>query len=143
MVIGKNRINNICKGVENMTMEKGERAIIAGFRTMAAAEQAGKQLKDLGTIDMSIDRIGEHPATKYERRPENPITGDYPGLAIATFDREMSRDSSILASVDPSASGMSDGNEADVGIDVTLTVVVSDKKFDQAEKIVRKHGGRF
>lgn len=126
-----------------MTMEKGERAIIAGFRTMAAAEQAGQELKNLGIIDMSIGRIDEHPATEYERRPENAITGDYPGLASATFDRDMDRDSSILASADPSASGMSDGNDEDIGIDVTLTVVVADKSFEQAEKIVRKNGGRF
>jgi hypothetical protein len=126
-----------------MTMEKGERAIIAGFRTKAAAEQAGQELKSLGVIDMSIERIDEHPATKYERRPQNVITGDYPGLASGVYDRDMDRESGILTSADPSASGMSDGNDQDIGIDVTLTVVVADKSFDQAEKIVRKHGGRF
>jgi hypothetical protein len=126
-----------------MTMEKDERAIIAGFRTMEDAEKAGQELKALGMLDMSIERVSLYPVTEYEKDPENPITGDFPGLASATFDRNMDRNSSILASVDPSASGMSDGNDQDVGIDVVLTVVISDQKFDQAEKIVRERGGRF
>jgi hypothetical protein len=127
----------------NMTLPKDEKAIIAGFRTMEDAEQAGKQLKELGTLDISIDRIGYYPTTELERRPENPITGDFPGLANAVYDRDMGQDAGILASATPSASGMSDGNDENVGTDVILAVVISADKFDQAEQIVRKCGGQF
>lgn len=126
-----------------MTLPKDQRAIIAGFRTMEKAEQTSQQLKNLGVIDMRIDRMSLYPIEEQEERRHNPITGDFPGLASATFDRNMDRNSSILISANPSASGMADGNDENVGMDVVLTVVVSPEKFDQAEKIVRHSGGFF
>lgn len=126
-----------------MTLPKDEKAIIAGFRTMKDAEQTGEKLKELGILDMRIDRMGYYPVTELEKRPENPITGKFPGLANAVYDRDMDRDASILASATPSASGMSDGNDENVGTDVVLAVVIAADKFDQAEQIVRQAGGQF
>jgi hypothetical protein len=125
------------------TLDKNEKAIIAGFRTMNDAEKTEKELKKLGVIDLRIDRMSLYNVTEFEERNINPITGDFPGLAMATFDRDFDKDASILTSAHPSASGMSDGNARENGIDVVLTVVVSNKKFDQAEKIVRGNGGQF
>jgi hypothetical protein len=126
-----------------MILPENEKAIIAGFRTMEQAEKTSKKLDTLGVLDKRIDRMSLYPVTEFEKRRENAITGDYPGLAMGVFDRDMDRDSSILASASPSASGMSDGNDEDVGMDVVLTVVVAKDKFDQAEKIVRESGGSF
>lgn len=132
-----------CEGGLKMTLPKDEKAIIAGFRTMESAEQTAEQLKQLGILDIRIDRMGFYPVTELERRPENAITGDFPGLANAVFDRDMDRDASVLASANPSASGMSDGNDENVGTDVVLAVVITADNFDQAEQIVREAGGQF
>lgn len=126
-----------------MTLDKNEMAIIAGFRTIDQAEKAKQELDQLGVIDQRIDRMGLYPVTENERHTEHAITGDYPGLANGVFNTSMDRDSSVLASVQPSASGMSDGNPYEAGVDVVLTVVVSKEKFDQAEQIVRELGGQF
>lgn len=126
-----------------MTLPKDEKAIIAGFRTMEDAEQTSEELEQLGILDMRIDRMSFYPITELERRPQNAITGNFPGLANAIFDRDMDKDASVLASANPSASGMSDGNDENVGTDVVLTVVIAADKFEQAEQIVRKAGGQF
>ncbi|WP_202079953.1 hypothetical protein [Caldalkalibacillus salinus] len=126
-----------------MKMPKDEKAIIAGFRTMEQAEKAKQELSQLGVIDQRVDRMSLYTVTEFEKRPENPITGDYPGLANATFDQEMGRDQSVLANVQPSASGLSDGNPSDVGLDVVLSAVVSEKNFHRAQEIVRECGGQF
>lgn len=126
-----------------MTLPKDEKAIIAGFRTMEDAERTSEELEQLGILDMRIDRMSFYPITELERRPQNAITGNFPGLANAIFDRDMDRDASVLASANPSASGMSDGNDENVGTDVVLTVVIAADKFEQAEQIVRKAGGQF
>lgn len=120
-----------------------EMAIIAGFRTMTDAEKTVDDLKQVGILDYRIDRVSMFNTEEFEKELHNPITGKFPGLANATFDVEMDRDSSVLASANPSASGMSDGNDENVGMDVVLTVVVNKEKFDQAEKVVRENGGSF
>lgn len=124
-------------------LEQNERSIIAGFRTMQDAEKAKKELEQMGVLDSRIDRVSLYNVSEFEERNHNPITANYPGLAIATFDTDMDRDQSILASANPSAYSMSDGNDEEVGRDVVLTVVIDEKKYDQAADIVRKHGGEF
>lgn len=126
-----------------MTLDRNEKAIIAAFRTMDQAQKAMRDLKALGVIDQSVDRMSMYPVTDLEERRHNPITGNYPGLASSTFDHEMNRDASVMASVNPSASGMSDGEVSEVGKDVVLTVVIPKNKYDQAEQIVKEYGGDF
>lgn len=126
-----------------MTLDQNESAIIAAFKTVEQAEKAKQELEQLGVIDQSIERLSLYPVAGYERRQEHAFTGDYPGLANGVFDTALDRDESVLAAVQPSASGLSDGNPYEVGYDVVLTVVVNKEKFNQAEEIVREHGGRF
>jgi len=124
-------------------MPSDEMSIIAGFRRMEDAEKTVKDLQPVGILDHRIDRVSLYNVAEFEEVRHNPITGKFPGLANATFDTEMDRDQSIMASAHPSASGMADGNDENVGMDVVLTVVVSKDKFDKAEKIVRQNGGKF
>ena len=126
-----------------MKLDQNERAIIAGFNTMEQAEKTAKALEQVETIDISIDRVSIHGVAKFEDRDLNPITGDFPGLANATYDDKMGRDSSVLAAAHPSASGMADGNDENVGMDVVLTVVVNANNYDKAAQIVRQNGGSF
>lgn len=119
-----------------------EKAIIAGFTTLHAAQQAQKALNSLNVIDLNIDRISEHPVTDWDTRLHNPITGRYPGLANAVYNTTFNRDQSVLVSADPSASGMSaGGDKTNMGTDIVLTVVVDNKDYEEAMAIIKKHGG--
>lgn len=126
-----------------MTLPKGQRAIIAGFRTMNKAEQAAEMLSAAGIHETSIERVSLHPPTEEEDRLHNAVTGDYPGLANAVFDTQMDRDQSIMTSVSPSASGMSDGHDENIGTDVVLTAVVQEEQYNQAGEIITRLGGQF
>ncbi|EGL82228.1 hypothetical protein CathTA2_2251 [Caldalkalibacillus thermarum TA2.A1] len=127
-----------------MRMPKNEKAIIAGFKAMRQAERAQQALKRLPVLDMRIDRMSEHPLEELDTDPQNPITGDFPGLANAVYNTSMDRNSSVLVSADPSVSGISDGGgDNNIGTDVVLTVVVNEADFEQAQQIVRQYGGQF
>jgi hypothetical protein len=126
-----------------MKLKQGERSIIAGFRRMDEAEKARNELKQLGLEAIRIDRVSLFPVRQFEKRNENAITGDFPGLANGIFDTAMDQDSSILASVQPSASGLSDGNDEEIGRDVVLTVVTNEKLYSQAAEIIQRHDGVF
>lgn len=124
-----------------MTLPQGHRAIIAGFHSPNEAEKARESLHQMGFNEIRIDRIGGGEAEAEETRLHNPITGDFPGLGDAVFERNMSRDESILHAVHPSASGLSDGENDEIGKDIVLTVVVTDAEYEKAAAVIRQFGG--
>lgn len=128
-----------------MPLSKDEKAIIAGFKTMAQGEQAKNEIEQqLNPLDTSLERVSLYTPTEYEKRPENAITGDYPGLPNGVFDMDTgNEDARIMMAASPSASGLSDGGEEDIGRDVVLTVVCKNEDFEQAKAIVEKHGGEY
>ena len=120
-----------------------EKNILAYFKSEAEAEGVAKKLQSLRVIDLSIDEISRYPGSGSDHIM-NPITGDFAGLGSLTLGGDFSsRDASILAAADPSASGMSDGgNGMPTGRNILLTVVVDAESFDKAMKIIHEAGGQ-
>jgi len=119
-----------------------EKNILAYFQSIEDAEGARAKLQALRAADISIDRIGRFPGEGVDRIM-NPITGDFPGIGYLTQDANFAdKSAAILAAVDVTASGMSDGGqEAVTGRDVLLTVVIDEQNADQALRIIREAGG--
>jgi hypothetical protein len=119
-----------------------ERNILAGFRTMEAAEKAASVLRQSGFDTVQIDHIGQFPGDGVERII-NPITGEIPSLANITLagDFPNSRDASVLAAASPDASGMADRGDDNLNANILLTAVVPEERGDEATNIIRGCGG--
>lgn len=119
-----------------------ERTILAFFKKPEEAEQALEQMSGLTVIDSSIDRFDGYPGNGIDHI-ENPITGDFPGLGYLTLSGDFDdRNAAILAATSVSASGMSSGGRDNqvTGRDISLTVIIDEKDYDQAMDIVQKLG---
>ena len=73
----------------------------------------------------------------------NPITVEIPSLGNLTLagDFPSGRDASVLAAVDPDASGMADRGDDNMNRSVLLTAVVPEERGDEATEIIRSFGG--
>lgn len=119
-----------------------ERNILAGFQTEDDAQEAEKALRQAGFSIIQIDRIGQFPGDGNEQIM-NPISGDFPSLGSLTLagDFPSGRDASIMAAVDPDASGMADRSDDNLYRSVLLTAVVPEEQGDLAIEIIRSYGG--
>lgn len=119
-----------------------ERNILAGFKSLDAAERAAQALKQAGFQTIQVDGVGQYPGEGVEK-VMNPITGEIPSLGNLTLDADFpnGRDASVLAAADPSASGMSDGGQDAIGSSILLTCVVPENQGDQATQLIRSFGG--
>ncbi len=118
-----------------------EKNILAYFKSPDKAQEAAAKLKDLGVIDLQIDRFRKYPGDGVSRFM-NPITGQIESLADLTLGLEDSGpDSRVLLDADVTASGMSDGgNDVLTGHDILLTVVVDEASHHKALEILRQAG---
>ncbi|WP_406797251.1 MULTISPECIES: hypothetical protein [Brevibacillus] len=119
-----------------------ERNILAGFHTEDDAQKAEKALRQAGFSTIQIDRIGQFPRDGNEQIV-NPISGDFPSLGNLTLaaDFPSGRDASVMAAVDPDASGMADRGDDNLNRSVLLTAVVPEEQGDLATEIIRSYGG--
>lgn len=119
-----------------------ERNILAGFHTEEDAGKAADALRQAGFSTMQIDRVGQFPGDGNESIM-NPISGEIPSLGNMTLagDFPSGRDASVLAAVDPGASGMADRGDDDLNRSVLLTAVVPEERGDEATQIITSCGG--
>ncbi len=119
-----------------------DRNILAGFKSLDAAERAAAALKQAGFQTIQVDSVGQYPGEGVEKRM-NPITGEIPGLGNLTLDADFpnGRDASVLAAADPSASGMSDVGQDAIGSSILLTAVVPENRGNEATELIRSFGG--
>lgn len=122
----------------------GEKNILAYFRSPDEAEAMASRLKSLRVADMSIDRFSRYPGEGVEG-PVSPVTGNVVSLAGLTMDTSIStRDTGVLMSADPSASGMSHGGQGGpTGRNILLTVVIDESQYEQAMRLIEEAGGRL
>lgn len=119
----------------------GERGIFAYFKSMEEAKKVGDKLKNLGIIDMQIDRINNYPLGSMDKL-SNPLTGYPSSQATLTLGVSEDKNTGILASTDVSASGMSDGGQnAVTGRDILLVTVLDESVYDKAVGIIKDAGG--
>lgn len=88
----------------------GEKSILAYFKTVDEAKEVGEKIKNLGVIDMQIDRVNKYPLGSMDELM-NPLTGEQSSQATLTLGAAGGRSTGVLASADVSASGMSDGGQ--------------------------------
>lgn len=121
-----------------------DKLISAYFRSPSDAEGVAAKLKALRVEDVKVERVDPFPMTE-AYRAENPLTGDFPGLAsLVNNATSPSIDSAILAAADPAMSGMSDDGWNDtVGLDILLTALVDEQIYDKAVHVVSEAGGRL
>lgn len=119
-----------------------EKNIIAFFKSPEQAQGALEQLKQLQLLSSSIDRLNSYGSDGIDQI-ENPLTGDFPGLAYLTLDGQHSElDAAVLQTSSVSASGMSAGYPPDdvSGRDIVLTAIMDDADYEQALSIVQNCG---
>ena len=118
-----------------------DKNILAYFKSPDQAQEAAAKLRDLGVIDLQIDRFRKYPGDGVSQFM-NPITGQIESLADLTLGLEDSGpDSRVLLDADVTASGLSSGgNEAATGHDILLTAVVDEAKHHQALDLLREAG---
>jgi len=120
------------------------RNILATFKTVDEAQQAGRELQSLGIQDMQIDRISQYPGYNLNNL-SNPLTGRFESLADLTLGSNFTnKGAEILAAADVSASGLSNGgDDLDINRDILLTIVAEENLAEQAEQVITKYNGLF
>ena len=118
-----------------------EKNILAYFKSPEEANKVAEKIKNLGVMDVKIDRFSKYPLGSADQLT-NPLTGDTPSQATLTLGANAGRDTGILASTDVSASGMSDGGQDPItGRDILLATIVDESIFDQARQLIREGDG--
>jgi len=119
-----------------------EKNILAYFKSPEEVESVSNKLHALHVVDMSIDRFSMYPANDSYGPPN--LSGKMGSLTSVTFWNTLGGDSTnVLAATNVSASGMSDGGQGGpTGRDILLTVVVEEKSFDKAMRIIEDEGGK-
>ncbi len=121
-----------------------EKNILAYFRSPEEAQSAATKLRSLRIEDLSIERFNQYPGEGVSRMM-NPINGDIPSLGKLTLDADFpNRSAGIMAAIDPSASGMTDGRHDELmGYDILMTVVVTEDDHEKAMRVLEACGARI
>ncbi|MBZ4687165.1 MAG: hypothetical protein JG764_798 [Clostridiales bacterium] len=131
-----------------MKLDKHEQSILATFPSDTWARKAVKELKKMGVISVSLDRVSKYGANN-DTEYNNPIAGQagtVTGLTLysANTNYFSNNDERILRTSAPEVSGF--GNK-DYGIaggeGFLVSVVVEDGKVDKALKIIKENNGTF
>lgn len=118
-----------------------ERTVLASFYSLAEASKAADKVHAVGIEVAQVDELHAYPGSAPER-DTFPISGDIPSLASLTLNTEVSsRDTGILLSADPAASGMSDGQGNVTGRNYLLTVVCPEAQVEQVVQIIKDGNG--
>lgn len=118
-----------------------EKNILAFFKSPEEAKKVADKIKNLGVLDIQIDRFSKYPVGSADQ-VTNPLTSDTPSQATLTVGATAGRDTGILASADVGASGMSDGGQAPItGRDILIAAVVDESVFDQAIQFIKDGNG--
>ncbi|MCL6547438.1 MAG: hypothetical protein K6T30_00840 [Alicyclobacillus sp.] len=118
-----------------------ERTVLASFYSEADASRAAEQIRDLGVEVTQVDELHAYGGEQPERH-SFLISGQFAGLATLTLSHTPStRDSGVLLAADPSASGMTDGEDNITGRNWLLTVVCPEHLVDQVVTRIKACGG--
>ncbi|TDF96755.1 hypothetical protein [Paenibacillus piri] len=128
-----------------------EKGILAYFRSPAEAESIVPKLKALRAVDVAVDKIGQFSGDG-ATESMNPLTGGFPGLSFLTLGAEgIDQDTAVLAAADPDASGLSSPRAVDGSIenyggiegrDTLLTVVIDERSYELALRVIQDAGGK-
>lgn len=118
------------------------RNILAAFKTPDIAQQAAREIEQLGVDDIQVDQVGKYPGNHLNDLT-NPITGNFESLSDLTLGSFTNKSAEILASSDVSASGMADGSGTEIDQNVLVTIVIDENKARNAERIIEKYNGQY
>ena len=128
-----------------MQLSPGERSILAYFPSSEAAQRAAKALSVAGFSQAGVDRVSRYGVStdpQMNNPVNNAVTQTGPTLYSDSTAEELTDSGRILLTADPSVSGY--GN-TDYGVAggkaFLLTLVTTEKRIEEAEKIVSRLGG--
>jgi len=108
-------------------------SIMATFSTERHAEEAARELREAGYGDVQVDRVSE-------------VEAPLPGTQSGPWPRSLTGvpgSERVLAAANPTVSGMSDDFQVVSDENILLTVVIEHDRFDEARRIIRRHGGNY
>lgn len=128
-----------------MQLSPGERSILAYFPSSQSAQRAEKALSAAGFGETGVDRVSRYGVSTdpHINNPiNNAVTQTGPTLYSDSTGEELTDSQRILLAADPSVSGYGDNDYGVAGGKAfLLTLVTTEDRIEEAEKIVSKHGG--
>jgi len=118
----------------------GERSILSYFPSSRQANQAKQALVQLGYDVVQVDRISRYPEARLDEQGYNPLAAQIASQSNLVLDTAWPDDAALLASSDPSVSGMS-GDGVPGKYPFILTVVTDNEAVEQAVEVIKKYGG--
>lgn len=130
-----------------MQLSPGEKALLAYFPTADAARKAAEEMDAAGLGITQVDRISRYGASvdaHYNNPINRAVTITGPTLFSDSSGENLSDSERVLMGADPSASGYGDTDYGVAGGNAfLLTLVTSEDKSSQAERIIKEHGGKL
>lgn len=121
-----------------------EQTIISYFKDSPSAEKVEQVLKQQNLAhEIQIDQFSKYPGSSGAEELMSPLTGKLSSLSGMTLGlHNTSGDVGVLAAVDVSAGGMSDGGMGSVqGYNYVLTVITSEDNYEKARDLIEEGGG--
>jgi hypothetical protein len=130
-----------------MQLSPGERSILAYFPSSQSAQRAADALSAAGYGRPGVDRISRYGVST-DPQMDNPInsavTETGPVIYSDSTGEGLSDTERVLLAADPSVSGYGDNDYGVAGGKAfLLTLVTTEEKIHQAEKIIDKYGGKL
>lgn len=129
-----------------MQLNQGERSVLSYFPSSDKAQQAAKELKEMGYNTVQVDRISRY-GVNLDSAMNYPVNNAQSNTGLTLFSSEagdLDINERILHGSDPSVSGYGNHNYGVAGGKAFLvTVVTDDGSVEQATEILEKHGGSF
>ncbi|MFE5319952.1 hypothetical protein ACFQ88_14700 [Paenibacillus sp. NPDC056579] len=128
-----------------------EKSILALFPSQEQAQRIVPKLQALRVADVSVDHLHNINGTGVSESM-NPLVGRFPGLSFLTLGKEgQGIDEGILTAPSVDASGMSapmsevftGAYEGTDRMDTLMTVVVDERCYDQALRVINDGGGKL
>lgn len=130
-----------------MQLSPGERSILAYFPSSETAQRAAKALSDAGFSQTGVDRVSRYGVST-DQQINNPVNNAInqtgPTLYSDGTAEELTDSQRIMLAADPSVSGIGDTDYGVAGGKAfLLTLVTTEDRIEEAEKLVSKYGGRI
>lgn len=125
-----------------VTLNKGERSILATFPSATKAQKAAKVLQDAG-FEVRIDMVSKYPRLPDENY-NDPVAGQAASLSALTLNGENGSTGDVgpLLASDTSVSGLSSGDGLVRPNNNLVTVVTSEKRVEEAVSLLKQYGGK-
>ncbi len=124
-----------------VTLNPGERSILATFASSNEAKQAMQALQRAGFGTVQMDTVSKYPSEP-DAHYNNPLTGQAANLSALTLNGAGggSGDAGPLMAADPAASGLAQGGDLAGYDSFLLTLVTDESRVREAVSLLKDNG---